>query len=46
MSGNIKFDENLDIPISKVRGTAKLTTPLGMDVLVGSTSLVESVKLK
>jgi len=46
MSGNIKFDENLDIPISKVRGTAKLTTPLSMDVLVGSTSLVESVKLK
>ena len=46
MSGNIKFDEDLDIPVSKARGTAKLTTPLGMDVLVGSTSLVESVKLK
>ena len=46
MSGNIKFDDDLDIPVSKARGTAKLTTPLGMDVLVGSTSLVESVELK
>ena len=46
MSGNIKFDGSIDRPISKVSAVSKAAGPLGLDVLVGSSGYMESIKLK
>ncbi|MBP3239642.1 MAG: hypothetical protein J6M92_03750 [Oribacterium sp.] len=46
MSGNIKFDGSIDRPISKVSAVSKAAGPLGLDVLIGSSGYMESIKLK
>ncbi|SFG15708.1 DUF5711 family protein [Oribacterium sp. WCC10] len=46
MRGNIKYDGSLDRPVSKVKAVTKSAGPFGMDILVGSSGFMESVKLK
>ncbi|OON88025.1 hypothetical protein BXO88_02300 [Oribacterium sp. C9] len=46
IGGNIKFDGSIDKSISKVGAISKAAGPLGMDVLIGSSGYIESIKLK
>jgi len=46
MSGNLKFDGDIERPVAQARGTKKVASPLGMDVLIGSKGYMESIKLK
>ena len=46
MDGVIKFDGSIDKPITKARAVSKASGPFGMDVLIGSSGYMESIKLK
>ena len=46
MSGTCKYSGNMDTAMTKVRVARGFQTPLGLNLLVGSTGAVESVKLK
>ena len=46
MVGNLKFDGALDKPVIQARGSKKVMSPMGMDVLIGGAGYMESIKLK
>lgn len=46
MSGTIKYDGSINKSITKARAVSKAAGPFGMDVLIGSSGYMESIKLK
>ncbi len=46
MTGNLKFDGAVEKTIAQARGTKNAAGPLGMDVIIGGSGYMESIRLK